>query len=214
MNKLRLVARQLDERLRAEWPQLAREEKSRQDGFAWRGLSALSSGAVAPFCIALYCAWNLTLAHVAGVFRGEPSWLHWALVVAVALAEYAFQLVLVLVAQFLYLNYGWLCALARYVHRLFQQEFPGAPDESAVVSGELSQAYLECVEAQWERLQSLLERYRGRATISLENDLAHDEALYGENETRLVKRGYVRSSCEQGYPVRLVVQSHARKINV
>lgn len=206
MKKLRQVARQLDARLRADSPQLARDEKTRQESLVWRGLTMLSSGTLAPFFVPLFAAWTFALIYGVGLVRGDPNWIHLVLVIGVALVQYAFQLALVLLAQLLYMNYGWLCALARYAKRLFQQEFP-APDEPP--SGALSQAYQECVEAQWERLQSMLERYRARATITLENDLASDERLYPENATRLMARGYLVGESE---PVRLTVC--ARSINV
>lgn len=206
MEKLRLIAQQLDTRLRADSPQIERDEKARQEGLVWRGLRVLSSGALAPFFVALFAAWNLTLVYTIGLVKSEPTWIHGLLVVGVALVEYAFQLTVVLLARLLYVNYGWLCAFARYIQCLFHKEFPLVMIDETAGEAEMPRAYQACVDAQWERLQPTLERYRDRVCISLENDLVGEEVLYRQNKDRLLKRGYKCSdSRSDGYPVRLTV---------
>ncbi len=195
MEKLKQVVQQLNARV--DSIELAEDRRARQQSWVWRGLTLLHSDCAIIVSLVVSMLTGLCLGHSLRMnsWLADPFPLELMFALTYAAVQGMGQLMTVHTLKFLYLHYTWLCAVVAALVALFQKEFPAAPQpvkseaEQPPVSS-VSQAHQTRVDAQWARLESLLERYRTNARIALCNDLATGELIYEENRAHLLALGY------------------------
>ncbi len=181
MEKLRQVIKQLNARV--ETLELEKDREARQRTWFWYGLRVFDSEVGFLSLLMMDLVSTMVLCRLLDLDPASP--LHPVLFIMLVTGQFVLQMATLCAVKFVYLNYTYFIAVCAHLVALFHKEFP--PVET---SDEVSEAYRERDEAQWEKLASLLERYKAHDRICLANDLANDESLRAANKARLLKQGY------------------------